>query len=279
MEAFSVELEADNTATLRWRPTVDTQEETAVANQYIVYTRVDDGSFDNGVVVTEPTYNAPQEAGKVYSYKVTAVNEGGESFPSEVLSACRAEGARGTVLVVNGFTRVSAPMSFQSDTLAGFHNYLDYGVPDRRDINFIGEQREFKRVYTATENTNIALGSCYSDYEKEVIAGNTFDYTTLHGASIVRAGYSFCSASVKSVESGVVSLSNYRLVDLILGKQRSTKIGRGAVPYEFKTFSYDLHRAITDFTASGGSIFVSGSYVATALWGETATDADVEFAR
>lgn len=48
----------------------------------------------------------------VCSYKVTAVNKGGESFPSEILSAGRAFNEKGTVLIVNGFDRISAPADF-----------------------------------------------------------------------------------------------------------------------------------------------------------------------
>ncbi|MFR0764487.1 MAG: fibronectin type III domain-containing protein [Alistipes communis] len=143
-----------------------------------------------------------QEPGVIYSYRVTATNAGGESFPSETLSAAWVPEPKGRVLVVNGFDRVSAPLSIQGDSLAGFYRRLDSGVADRHDISFIGEQRVFDRRFTEAENDEEALGSCYSDYATQVIGGNTFDYPRLHGASIVRAGYSFCSASAAALAEG-----------------------------------------------------------------------------
>ena len=167
-----------------------------------------------------------QEPGVIYSYRVTATNAGGESFPSETLSAAWVPAPKGRVLVVNGFDRVSAPLSIQGDSLAGFYRRLDSGVADRHDISFIGEQRVFDRRFTEAENDEEALGSCYSDYATQVIGGNTFDYPRLHGASIVRAGYSFCSASAAALAAGEVKTDDYFFMDVIFGKQRSVEMGR-----------------------------------------------------
>ena len=102
---------------------------------------------------------------------MTAVNEGGESFPSEVVAACRMPDEKGTVLIVNGFDRVSAPLSMRRDSLAGFYVGLDGGVPDRQDISYIGEQRVFDMSMAKCEVDSIALGACCCDYETEVIGG------------------------------------------------------------------------------------------------------------
>ena len=220
-----------------------------------------------------------QEPGRIYSYKVTAVNEGGESFPSEVVAACRIPGGKGNVLVVNGFDRISAPLSMRRDSLAGFYTELDGGVPDKQDISFIGGQQVFDLAMARCEVDSIALGACNCDYETEVIGGNTFDYPYVHGRSIARAGYSFCSASVRAVGDRGVSLEEYSAVDLILGKQRSVTIGRGVAGYAFKTFSPELQDVLRRYMAGDGALFVSGSYVATDLWtGGEATPADRAFA-
>jgi hypothetical protein len=69
------------------------------------------------------------------------------------------------------------------------------------------------------------------------------------------------------------------LVDLILGKQKQTKIGRGVHPAEFKTFSNELQRKIADYCKQGGNIFVSGAYVASDLWDtENPLEEDKQFA-
>lgn len=282
VEAFSVEFADEDTpdVVLSWQPVTDSLELSADPDYYIVYTRQDDGGFDNGIRVDGTTVRMTQQRGHTYSYRVTAVNKGGESFPSETLAAHRAANERGSVLVINGFERVSAPMNIQGDSLAGFYNDYDSGAAYIKDISFIGQQRNFDRALSRSENDNNALGSCYSDYETRVIAGNTFDYPVIHGRSIAAAGYSFCSASVKAVERGDVILGRYDAADLILGKQRSCAIGRGTSGYDFKVMSESLQRLITDFTRHGGNIFVSGCHVAGDLWkGPEATSADKEFAR
>ena len=216
----------------------------------------------------------------IVSYRITAVNEGGESFPSEILSVYRSSESKGTVLVVNGFNRVSAPISYRDEGTAGFLNHIDGGVADRRDISFIGAQRGFFRSTTYDNNYDECLGSCYSDYAFEVLAGNTFDFAKLHGESIVKAGYSFCSASAASVERGAVALADYPTVDLILGKQLSTVLGQDSSVVKFHTFSPAMQLAIRHYTSVGGRVFVSGSYVATDLWNSPgATPEKQKFAR
>lgn len=280
VEAFAAEFTADDNVVLSWNPVMDSLEATAAPTGYVVYTRVDDGGFDNGRPVDKPYLIVEQEQGHIYSYKVTAVNAGGESFPSETLAACRMPSEKGRVLIVNGFERASAPLSVACDTLAGFHTHLDGGVPDRQDIAFIGEQCVFDRRMARSNIDSIALGACLSEYETEVIGGNTFDYPYLHGRSVAAAGYSFCSASVRAVERGETPLTAYTAVDLILGKQRTTTMGRGVLPAEFPAFSPALQKALRGYGDAGGAIFVSGSFVATDLWtGAGASQEGQRFAR
>lgn len=282
VENFSVMFadEESSDVVLRWSGVEDRLESSATPEYYIVYTRTDNGSFDSGRRVDGCEIRLKQERGHTYSYRVTAVNKGGESFPSETLSAHRATTDRGRVLVVNGFNRVSAPLNIQGDSIAGFYNHYDSGVAYLEDISFTGEQRNFDRLLSRSENDNHALGSSYSDYETEVIAGNTFDYTTLHGRSIVAAGYSYCSSSAGAVSSGSVSMEQYPVVDLILGKQRSTTVGRGTSGVKYEAFPEALQDKISSYTSQGGSLFVSGCYVASDLWNGPETDGDDrEFAR
>ena len=282
VDGFSVSFVdgASDEVELRWSAVEDSLEHSAKPDYYIVYTRVGEKGFDNGRRVDATSVRLKQSRGVHYSYRVTAVNKGGESFPSETLAAYRAEQERGRVLVVNGFDRVSAPLSIQGDSIAGFYNYYDSGVAYKQDISFIGEQRNFDRSLSRSENDNNALGSSYSDYETEVIAGNSFDYAILHGTSIARAGFSYCSASVKSIERGEVSMQHYPIVDFIFGKQRSCSMGRGTSGVDFELFSEILQQQVRDFTASGGSLFASGCYIASDLWnGVNATPEDREFAR
>jgi len=277
--AMATAFAPDGGVRISWSPVVDSLETTAVPDGYIVYTRIGDGGFDNGVFTKNAHYDVRQEPGVVYSYKVTAVNAGGESFPSETLAACRMPGERGRVLIVNGFERISAPYSMACDSLAGFYGDLDGGVPDRRDISYIGAQRVFDRSMSRSNVDSIALGACSNECETEVIGGNTFDYPALHGRSVAAAGYSFCSASALAVEQGE-SLEGYDAVDLILGRQRTTTMGRGVRPPEFSVFPAPLQSALSRYLRGGGALFVSGNYVATDLWtGIGASDEGQRFAR
>lgn len=265
VNSFAVRLE-DDVAHLSWRATTDELEPTAEADYYILYTRVGDGGFDTGRRINGTTTTVRQEAGKIYSYRITAVNAGGESFDSETLAACYMPQAKGRVMIVNGFDRVAAPMSVQGDSIAGFYNRYDSGVAYIQDISFIGEQTIFDRSLSYSENDNYALGTSYNDYESEVIAGNSFDYPALHGRAVVKAGYSFCSASHSAITAGDASIEGYDAVDLILGKQRTTSVGRGTSGYRFEAMPEALQDVIREYTANGGALFISGSYMLTDMW-------------
>lgn len=279
VNSFSVELSGD-VAHLSWEPTIDPLEPTATPEYYILYTRVDGKGFDCGRRIDTTYALVKQEADKIYSYRITAVNAGGESFDSETLSACATTNAQGNVMIINGFERISAPMSVQGDSIAGFYNNYDSGAGYIEDISFTGEQFIFDRKLSRSENDNYALGTSYTDYEDKVIAGNSFDYPALHGNDLRSLGYSFCSSSAKAVEAGKIDLTKYPIVDLILGKQRSIAVGRGAMGYKYKTISEAMQKAISDYTASGGSIFVSGNYLLSDLAiGAETTDSDKAFAK
>ncbi len=269
---FAAELESVNgvaNVRLSWAPTEDKLEPTAVAKRYIVYTRQGNNGFDNGFVVNEPTALVPVNANEIYSFKVVALNEGGASFPSEILSVGVAEGsfANGkTILVVNGFNRVSGPAAFESkdSTLAGFYNRKDFGVPYINDIAFIGEQYEFRRAMPWVDNDASGFGSCYANYKDKVIAGNTFDYTHIHGKAFMKQGYSFVSVSAGAVMAEVVKLSDYPIVDFVMGKQAQTKDINDAV--RFEVFPVALQKAITEYCNAGGNVLISGTDVAKDLW-------------
>lgn len=239
-----------------------------------------DGAFDNGRVINSDSCTVYQSEGVIYSYRVTALNKGGESFPSETLSVCKQTDERGRVAIINGFERVSAPLSLRSDDFEGFLCDEDSGVAYLQDVAYIGRQRVFDPALRRSSDHSAALGASYCDAEGQIVGGNTFDYPALHGRSIAAAGYSFISTSAKAVEEGVISLDGYGAVDLILGKQRTVSLGSGHYGYDFECFSKPLQSVLRNYTECGGNIFVSGSYIATDLWhGAKSDEADRAFAR
>ena len=80
VDHMSLRFEEGNRIKLSWQPVDDPLETTAKADQYIVYTRIGDSDFDNGVIVNSPTYQTVIPSGVVCSFKVTALNKGGEAF-------------------------------------------------------------------------------------------------------------------------------------------------------------------------------------------------------
>jgi hypothetical protein len=216
------------------------------------------------VFIEDTTINLAVEDNKILSYKITAVNDGGESFPSEILSVCKKSNSEDIVLIINGFERISAPEYFRENSMAGFPNFKDCGVPYLHDFSFVGQQYEFDLNKPWKDDDDAGFGSSYGDFEAKILAGNTFDYPYLHGISIAKAGFSFCSASVKAVENSNLDLKKFNITNLILGKQKTTFFGK--TPPEFRTFSDTLQKKLIDYLENGKSLFVSGAFVGTDLW-------------
>ena len=252
-----------NTLELSWKGENDPQEPTAQPREYIVYTRIGYGGFDNGTLVSKTSHTVKIEPGLVYSFKVTAVNRGGESFPSEILSAYKAKRERERVLIINGFDRVSGPAVINTFDKAGFDLEQDPGVPYLSNISFSGAQIGFDRAQAGKEGEG-SLGYSGRELEGMKIAGNTFDYPFIHGKAIQAAGkYSFVSCSDEAVENGTVTLEDYPVVDYILGMEKEDPVHK----VYYKTFSSAMQRIITSYCQSGGNLFVSGAYVGSDMSG------------
>ena len=249
-----------NEIVLRWHPQEDRLEKSAKPEQYIVYMRIGSGSFDNGTLVNGTTYSVQIEPDIVYSFKVTAVNKGGESMDSEILAVCKRRNERGKVLIVNGFDRLSAPYFYNTLDSVGFDITIDPGVSYKRELTFTGRQLYFNPDGLGKEGP-CGLGNCLTDIEGSIIAGNTFDYTFVHGKAIQAAGgLSFVSSSDEAVESGMQQLKNYDIVDYICGLEKEDNSYPGK---SYKTFSPVMQQKITEFCSLGRGVMVSGSFIAS----------------
>ncbi len=256
-------------AQLKWNPTDDPLEPSAKACGYVVYCARDDGGFDNGALVEDNFYETEIEPGIIYSFKVVAVNEGGASFPSETLSVGQALNGNGTVLVVNGFDRVSAPASYatRDTTRAGFLTSIDAGIPYICDLLYTGAIHEERRSMPWTDDDAPGFGASDGDMETKAIAGNTFDFPLRHGRAFLENGMSFVSTSRSAVEKGMVSMNDFQMVDIILGKQLTTMVGRpGASELRYRVFTAGLQKAISAYLNDGGRLVLSGSNIATDIW-------------
>lgn len=274
VNSFATSFTGSKSVRLSWKATVDSLEATAVPTGYILQTRIDDGAFDNGRVLdgckvsgNEISTEVSIAPGHIYSYRVTAFNKGGKSFPSETLSVGIPESGNGkNVLVVNNFTRVSAPAWFDTNEYAGFDASLDAGVPYVKEINFIGPQYQFRRELPWLDDDNPGFGAAWTDEAGKVFAGNTFDYCGIHGKALMAAGYAFHSSSVAAFSADRTLAKNDVALDLICGKQITTVVGTGKVPDRFQVFPTDLQQAIRRFTEDGGNVLVSGANIGTDVW-------------
>ena len=95
-----------------WRGVDDPLEPTAKPDGFVVYRRGDGRGFDNGTLVeggetTSVELSIPDSVTVPQSFRVTAVNAGGESLPSGVLATLGgAEGAQ-RALIVDAFDRLA----------------------------------------------------------------------------------------------------------------------------------------------------------------------------
>ncbi|MGD2178018.1 MAG: fibronectin type III domain-containing protein, partial [Anaerolineae bacterium] len=145
------------------------------ATRYRVYTGTNGIGWSNGVDVPGGTEYVVGglSAGQLLYVRVTATNDGGESFPTETL-AVRAGDSPGTLLV-NGFDRLNGSMAvLDADPVEG-------------------------------DNMRMLLDRM-----------NRYDYVIQHAEGITHA---FDSASNEAVQSGSVDLTDYTVVDWILGEE------------------------------------------------------------
>lgn len=257
-ENFSVQLNGSQ-ANLSWTPQYDPQEPTATPTRYVLYTAIGKAGFDNGVVINKPSATVNLHPGVVYRFRVTAANAGGESFPSETMAAVYEPRATQTVLVVNGFHRLSGPAVVNNETEQGFDLSSDIGVSYGVTAGWNGRQLNFNKRSGDTEGPN-GLGYSGNELAGRFIAGNDFNYSVVHAEAIASAHrYNVVSCSSKAIENGKVKLDDYPVVDLILGLERYQP---SAVRF-YKTFTPTMQQKISGYVNHGGRMLVSGAYVAT----------------
>ena len=244
---------------LNWQPQPDEEEPSAMPQAYVLYTSVNGSGFDNGKNIGHATeYRFTPEADKLYAFRVTAVNEGGESFPSETLTAYKSPKPDAPrVLLVNNFTRLSGPKYVQNTDSLGFLLDKDYGVPYLYNTSFCGRQQNFSPHLSVHSNA----GESGDELIGMVFGGNTFDYPLRHAAYVLGEGnrykeFSFCSTSTDAF-CQLHSLSDYRVIDWICGQQHDSP--QNLVPAPI--FNEKTEAQLSRYLAGGGSLLLSGNYL------------------
>ncbi len=199
----------------------------------------------------------------IYSFKVTALNGGGESFPSEVVSACRASESKGQVLIISAFDRTGGAAWFEDEAHAGFMPMIDQGVPWQMDLHTVGAQYDYLKASPWLDDDAPGFGASYADLEGLVIPGNTFDFPLSHGISIGRAGYSFVSISDEAIEEDSLDLQDMAMIDFIAGEERTTYLPKNDSLPLYQVFSPLMLDQLSLYLEQGGSIFISGAHIAS----------------
>lgn len=255
---FRIERNSSGGLRLSWIAEKDEQEPTAVPTSYIVYTSEDGMGFDNGTVVYTSSFDFEAKKGVNYCFKVTALNRGGESFPSETLAAYLSKSAHAKdILVVDGFSRLSGPAVVDDYSRQGFDMGSDIGVSYGLTAGWNGRQQCFDKSRAGSEGEG-SLGYCGDELAGRFIMGNNRDGSVCHVKDMAMSGaYNVVGCSLEALDNNLVKLDHYNLVDIAFGLQRND--GHSLVVY--KTFSETLQSKLKSYAKSGGRILVSGAYV------------------
>lgn len=255
---FRIERNSSGGLRLSWIAEKDEQEPTAVPTSYIVYTSEEGMGFDNGTVVYTSSFDFEAKKGVNYCFKVTALNRGGESFPSETLAAYLSKSAHAKdILVVDGFSRLSGPAVVDDYSRQGFDLGSDIGVSYGLTAGWNGRQQCFDKSRAGSEGEG-SLGYCGDELAGRFIMGNNRDGSVCHVKDIAMSGaYNVVGCSLEALDNNLVKLDHYSLVDIAFGLQRND--GHSLVVY--KTFSETLQSKLRSYAKLGGRILVSGAYV------------------
>lgn len=258
---FKATLTGDNKVKLSWKAQDDELEPTAVPTSYNIYVAAGSGGFDNGTNVRGTSYTMELEPGVMYRFKVTAVNRGGESFPTSTLSAYYQPGATKTAMVINGFSRLSAPAVRDNIHEQGFDIEEDAGVSYGLTAGWSGKQQCFNKSTMGSTEPN-GLGYSGNEMAGNFVMGNTFDYVYTHADAIAATKkYNVVSCTSETVESGIVDLINYDVVDLALGLQ---KYDANSTVF-YKSIPSMLRNKLSAYVLGHGKLIASGAYIGSDL--------------
>ena len=261
---MALEFAGQRRVRLSWEENHDPLEPTAGADYFKVYMSAGQSGFDNGIIANNKyTEIELPEGGDIYNFRVTAINDGGESMPGETLSISSGYDDKKPVLIVNAFTRLSPPAIFDTGELAGVALWQDNGVADRYDISHTGEPYDYQRSSVWLDDDSPGWGASYADMEGKIIRGNSFDLPLLYGRSLKEGGYPFVSTSKKAFESGIHDPGDFSAVIMIFGKERGQQRWNEPGLTEYRVFTPAIIDELKGFAEKGGNIFVSGAYTGT----------------
>lgn len=261
---FTTAITPDNNICLTWQAQTDTLEPTAAPEGYIVYRKIDNQGFDNGIYVKHPEFTLENpEKDKIYSFKITAYNKGGESLPSEELSVCINSENVSQILIVNAFDRLGTPAWFNDVNFGGYLEQVDEGVPYMYDFHTVGHQYDFNKKSPWLDDDSPGFGASSADLENQIIAGNTFNFSYIHGKAIKNAGYSFASVSDEVFEQESFKTDNYIIIDVLAGEEKTSYFPKNDSVKQYQLCTKAFIQKLDTYLNHGGNLFISGAHIAT----------------
>lgn len=261
---FSISLVSNKKIRLSWSGANDPYEESAHPEAFVIYSRIENQGFDQGIIVTDTVTEIElEDYDKIYSFRITALNKGGESFPSEILSVGLSEKGKKTALIINSFDRISGPDVYFDTKYSGVVYWKDMGVSYNHDLTLVGFPYDFDFKNPWTDDDNPGWGASFSNLEGGVIAGNNFDYCYIHGKALLHTGCSFISTSDEAFEREDFELSDFDIIDIIFGEEKTTKPLVAFNSDDYKVFSEAMKKKLIHATDKKINIFLSGAYIAS----------------
>lgn len=251
----------DNKVRLSWTGVTEYGEPSSKPTSYNIYTSVGNQDFDNGQNVSSNNVTMRLMPDVVYRFKITACNDGGESFPTETLAVHIASKEQGKVLVVSGFERLSAPQIINTASQQGFDIMTDEGVQRGLYPGWSGYQQVFNKSKMGRED-EAGLGYSGTELEGRIFAGNNFDNSVEHVEAIASSHrYTVVSSSLSAFDNGLVQLKDYKVIDFAFGLQKDD----GQLGIHYNVFAPATRRQIIEHVKRGRAIMVSGSYIGSEL--------------
>lgn len=256
-QKFGIDREADGELRLRWSATIDELEATAVSKKYIVY----DGYKPIGET-QDTTIRVSQKAdGKIHTYHVVAVGDGGRSMPSESLSACIFKKTDEVSLLVEGMDRLSSPDIIQTGAWNGLLTGEDRGVAWDGDIYTTGDQYDYNPAHEWLDDDSPGCGASYADREMKHISGSHRTEASDVAKLMHDNGLSYISQSKEYFDGDTMSRATYPLVRIALERQRTTWYGD--MKKRHSIYTRGFQKRLTDMANAGQKVVISGSYVGT----------------
>jgi hypothetical protein len=127
----------------------------------------------------------------------------------------------------------------------------------------VGDQYDFVKSSPWLDDDSPGHGASYANLETHVIPGNTFDFSQVHGASLLKAGYTFVSVSDEAVIEGLLDLNEYDLVDFLAGEEKTSYMPKNDTLPRYQVFRDSMLILLKDYLEQGGNLILSGAHIAS----------------